>query len=80
MVAHAGALAAYRGANLVVLAFPGGKGTASCIREPRRWHRLRDRRVALEVVELSDQPAQQASLLSIARAGPGAEVSMLTSP
>ena len=40
----------------------------------------RDRRVALEVVELSDQPAQQASLLFIATAGPGAGVSVLTSP
>jgi hypothetical protein len=40
MVAEAGELARSQGAQLAVLAFPGGKGTASCIREARRWQRL----------------------------------------
>jgi hypothetical protein len=55
MLEHAGALAAHQGADLLLLAFPGGKGTASCIREARRWHRLSDGRVALEVCQLAER-------------------------
>jgi predicted Rossmann-fold nucleotide-binding protein len=56
MLAHAGALATVQGAVLVLLAFPGGVGTASCIREARRWHRLSDGRVPLELIALAAEP------------------------
>ncbi|MCP9889058.1 hypothetical protein KBY96_14115 [Cyanobium sp. ATX 6A2] len=53
MLEAAAALALGHGAGLLVLAFPGGNGTASCLREAQRWHRLAKRPVALEVVDLS---------------------------
>lgn len=53
MVAEAGALAAGLGGVLVVVAFPGGRGTASCIHEARRWGRLSGGAFRLEVVHLA---------------------------
>ncbi|MGL6135466.1 MAG: SLOG family protein [Prochlorococcaceae cyanobacterium] len=49
MIAEAGELARGQGCRLVVLAFPGGNGTASCCFEARRWHQLSDGEVGLEI-------------------------------
>jgi len=61
LLEHAGALATAQRADLLLLAFPGGKGTASCIREAERWRRLSDGRVHVEIRRLADRvgPALQ---------------------
>jgi hypothetical protein len=55
MLEEAGGLAHRDGAELLVLAFPGGAGTASCIREARQWHRFNGGEVLLELVELAER-------------------------
>ncbi len=49
MVQEAVELAACRGAEVVLLAFPGGSGTASCIREARRCQRCSNGAVPLRI-------------------------------
>jgi hypothetical protein len=49
MVAEAGALAAGLGGVLVVVAFPGGRGTSSCVRAAQRWARAGGGRVPVRI-------------------------------
>ena len=55
MLEEAGALAHCDGAELLVLAFPGGAGTASCIREARQWHRFSGGEVRMQLLQLPER-------------------------
>ena len=55
MLEEAGGLAHRNGAELLVLAFPGGAGTASCIREARQWHRFSGSEVLLQLLQLPER-------------------------
>ena len=43
------------GAELLVLAFPGGRGTASCIREARQWYRFSGGEVRMQLLQLPER-------------------------
>ena len=55
MLEEAGGLAHRAGAELLVLAFPGGAGTASCIREARKWHRFSGGEVRMQLLQLAER-------------------------
>jgi hypothetical protein len=56
MLEEAGGLAHRDGAELLVLAFPGGAGTAaSCIREARQWHRFSGGEVRMQLLQLAER-------------------------